>query len=67
MLTLLDHFVAGKGTEQDIKTIRRIAMAMQMASLCALGQTAPNPVLSALHHFEPEFRARMVSPAAKQA
>jgi NADH:ubiquinone oxidoreductase subunit F (NADH-binding) len=67
MLTLLDHFVAGKGTEQDIKTIRRIAKAMQMASLCALGQTAPNPVLSALHHFEPEFRARMVSPAAKQA
>jgi NADH:ubiquinone oxidoreductase subunit F (NADH-binding)/(2Fe-2S) ferredoxin len=67
MLTLLDHFVAGKGTEEDIKTIRRIATAMQKASLCALGQTAPNPVLSALHHFEPEFRARMQAPAAKQA
>jgi NADH:ubiquinone oxidoreductase subunit F (NADH-binding)/(2Fe-2S) ferredoxin len=67
MLNLLDHFVAGKGTEEDIKTIRRIATAMQKASLCALGQTAPNPVLSALHHFEPEFRARMQAPAAKQA
>jgi len=67
MLTLLDRFVAGKGTEEDIKTIRRIAKAMQLASLCALGQTAPNPVLSAIHHFEPEFRARMQSPAAKQA
>ena len=39
MLNLLDHFVAGKGTEEDIKTIRRIATAMQKASLCALGQT----------------------------
>jgi len=67
MLRLLDKVVARKGTEEDIKTIRRLATAMQKASLCALGQTAPNPVLSALHHFEPEFRERLQPVAPKQA
>jgi NADH:ubiquinone oxidoreductase subunit F (NADH-binding) len=41
----------------DIERIRAISKAMQKASLCGLGQTAPNPVLSALRYFEPEFKA----------
>ncbi|MGZ6265450.1 MAG: NADH-ubiquinone oxidoreductase-F iron-sulfur binding region domain-containing protein [Candidatus Limnocylindrales bacterium] len=61
MLRLLDRIGAGKGTEADIATIRRIAHAMQKASLCGLGQGAPNPVLSALRYFEPEFRGRLTS------
>jgi NADH:ubiquinone oxidoreductase subunit F (NADH-binding) len=44
-----------------VATIRRLARAMQKASLCGLGQGAPNPVLSALRYFEPEFRGRLVS------
>ena len=59
MLHLLDRIVAGKGSAEDVKNIRMIAQSMQKASLCALGQTAPNPVLSALKHFEPEFSERL--------
>ena len=61
MLRVLDRIAAGVGTEEDIATIRRLAHAMQKASLCGLGQGAPNPVLSALRYFEPEFRGRLAS------
>ncbi len=61
MLRLLDRIAAGKGQESDIATIRRLAHAMQKASLCGLGQGAPSPVLSALRYFEPEFRGRLAS------
>ena len=61
MLRTLDKIADGKGTEADIATIKRLANAMQKASLCGLGQGAPNPVLSALRYFEPEFRDRLVS------
>jgi NADH:ubiquinone oxidoreductase subunit F (NADH-binding)/(2Fe-2S) ferredoxin len=60
MLRLLDRIAAGTGTEEDIATIKRLARAMQKASLCGLGQGAPSPVLSALRYFEPEFRGRLV-------
>jgi NADH:ubiquinone oxidoreductase subunit F (NADH-binding)/(2Fe-2S) ferredoxin len=61
MLRLLDRIAAGKGQESDIATIRRLAHAMQKASLCGLGPGAPSPVLSALRYFEPEFRGRLAS------
>ncbi len=63
MLRVLDKIAAGKGTRDDITTLRRIALAMQKASLCALGQTAPNPVLSALKYFESEFTSRLKTTA----
>jgi NADH:ubiquinone oxidoreductase subunit F (NADH-binding)/(2Fe-2S) ferredoxin len=61
MLRLLDKIAAGKGTQDDVATIQRLAHAMQRASLCGLGQGAPNPILSALRYFEPEFRGHLVS------
>jgi NADH:ubiquinone oxidoreductase subunit F (NADH-binding) len=61
MLRVLDKIADGNGTEADIATIKRLANAMQKASLCGLGQGAPNPVLSALRYFKPEFRDRLVS------
>ena len=67
MLHLLDKIVAGDGTQVDIANIRMIAQAMQKGSLCALGQTAPNPVLSALKHFPSEFTERLKQPAAAEA
>jgi len=67
MLRLLDRIVDGQGTQEDIKNIRKVAKAMQKASLCALGQTAPNPTLSALKHFESEFTERLVQVAAAKA
>ena len=67
MLHLLDKIVVGEGTEEDISNIRMIAQAMRKGSLCALGQTAPNPVLSALKHFPSEFTERLKQPAAADA
>ena len=68
MLRLLDKVVARTGTATDIATVRRVAQAMQKASLCALGQTAPNPVLSALKYFPGEFDERLqpVAPATSK-
>jgi NADH:ubiquinone oxidoreductase subunit F (NADH-binding)/(2Fe-2S) ferredoxin len=63
MLSMLDHIVDGTGTTEDVRKIRKVAKAMQKASLCALGQTAPNPTLSALKHFESEFTERLVPQA----
>ena len=57
MLQLLLKIAKGKGVPEDLDLIRRICKAMQCASLCGLGQTAPNPVLSALRFFEDEFTA----------
>ena len=55
MLEILERITAGKGELEDIDRIRHLAEGMQKGSLCALGQLAPSPVLSALRHFEDEF------------
>jgi len=55
MLEILERITAGKGEPEDINRIRYLADGMQKGSLCALGQLAPSPVLSALRHFEAEF------------
>jgi NADH:ubiquinone oxidoreductase subunit F (NADH-binding) len=57
MLQLLLKIAKGRGTPGDLALIRRICNSMQCASLCGLGQTAPNPVLSSLRYFEEEFLA----------
>ncbi|MFA5263075.1 MAG: NADH-ubiquinone oxidoreductase-F iron-sulfur binding region domain-containing protein [Opitutaceae bacterium] len=57
MLQILDRISRGRGLPEDITTLRRICSAMQKASLCGLGQTAPNPVLSTLRYFEEEYKA----------
>ncbi len=63
MLDVLRRFQGGEAAEDDLRILRRLATAMQQASLCGLGQTAPNPVISALDHFPDEFRARIAAPA----
>ena len=55
MLHVLDKIAQGKGEPGDIRTLERLSRAMQAASLCALGQTAPNPVLSTLRYFRSEY------------
>jgi len=55
MLRLLEKIADGKGEEADLEKIKRIAQAMQKASLCGLGQSAPNPVLSTLNYFAEEY------------
>jgi NADH:ubiquinone oxidoreductase subunit F (NADH-binding) len=63
MLTVLNRILDGHGKLEDLATLQRLAKAMQKASLCGLGQTAPNPVLSALRYFEHEFTRRITTPA----
>ncbi|MBE6444511.1 MAG: NADH-quinone oxidoreductase subunit L [Alphaproteobacteria bacterium] len=60
MLLLLEKINKGKATKQDLQDLKRIATAMQKASLCGLGQTAPNPVLSTLKFFENEYLEKLV-------
>ena len=60
MLNLLDKINKGKGTAKDLALLKRIASAMQKASLCGLGQTAPNPVLSTLRFYEKEYTDKLV-------
>lgn len=57
MLQLLDLVSRGRAKTKDIETIERICESMQKASLCGLGQTAPNPVLSTLNYFRSEYDA----------
>jgi NADP-reducing hydrogenase subunit HndC len=57
MLQLLELISNGKASLEDLFHIERICTAMQKASLCALGQTAPNPVLSTLRYFKNEYIA----------
>jgi len=52
---LLSKISQGKGVMEDVGSMRDISLAMQKASLCGLGQTAPNPVLSTLRYFEDEY------------
>ncbi len=52
---ILDKITKGEGTEKDIITMLKIANTMKKTSLCGLGQSAPNPVLSAFKYFKDEF------------
>jgi len=55
MLHLMDVIIRGDGSLETIKTLEELAGAIQKGSLCALGKTAPNPVLSVLKHFREEM------------
>ncbi|MDR2431406.1 MAG: NADH-quinone oxidoreductase subunit NuoF [Candidatus Margulisbacteria bacterium] len=55
ILELLDSITKGRASLHDLEKIKKIGKAMQRASLCALGGTAANPVLSTLKYFEAEY------------
>ena len=59
MLIVFDRLVAGEGRRGDIETIERLAAGMQLGSLCELGKSAPNPVLSTLRYFRDEYEAHI--------
>lgn len=60
MLELLDKITEGKGTLEDLDSLERLAKNIKASSLCGLGQTAPNPVLSTLKYFREEYEAHVV-------
>jgi len=67
MLELLDKIRNGKGNEEDLVQLEKLAHSTQKGSLCGLGKTAPNPVLSTLRYFRKEYEAHLDGrcPAAK--
>ena len=60
LTNILEKITSGNGTLQDLDTLETIGEAMRKGSLCALGQTAPNPVLSTIKHFKDEYMAHIV-------
>ncbi|HBT78204.1 MAG TPA: NADH-quinone oxidoreductase subunit F [Planctomycetaceae bacterium] len=59
MLALLDDVIEGNGSQQTLDILDQVATTVAKGSLCALGKTAPNPVLSTLRHFRPEVEAHI--------
>jgi NADH:ubiquinone oxidoreductase subunit F (NADH-binding)/(2Fe-2S) ferredoxin/Pyruvate/2-oxoacid:ferredoxin oxidoreductase delta subunit len=59
MLNILTRICDGQGQPGDIEALERLAKTVKVASLCGLGQTAPNPVLSTLRYFRAEYEAHI--------
>ena len=59
MLAILKKIVNGEGTMEDLDLLEELATSVQDGSLCALGKTAPNPVLSTLKYFRDEYIAHI--------
>ena len=60
MQEFLDRFSQGKGQPQDIDELQSLAQAIADGSLCGLGGTAPNPVLTSIRYFRDEYLAHIV-------
>ena len=59
MLEILERICEGEGTDSDIDKLEDLAHRVRNTSLCGLGQTAPNPVLSTLRYFREEYEAHL--------
>ena len=59
MLEILTRITEGNGTMQDLEELEELGKAVQANSLCALGQTAANPIISTLTHFRDEYLAHI--------
>ncbi len=55
MLEILDKICEGKGEEEDLFKLEKLALNIKKSAICGLGQTAPNPVLSTLKYFREEY------------
>lgn len=60
LLEILNRIVAGKGEEDDLQKLITLSETIKDTSLCGLGQTAPNPILSTIKFFEDEYRAHII-------
>jgi NADH-quinone oxidoreductase subunit F len=59
MLDILERITEGRGESSDIATLQDLGIAIKKASLCGLGQTAPNPILSTINYFRDEYEAHI--------
>jgi bidirectional [NiFe] hydrogenase diaphorase subunit len=60
LAALLDRIVAGRAEASDLQRLEELAQMVKATSLCGLGQSAPNPLLSTLRHFRAEYEAACV-------
>lgn len=65
MLAILDDIVHGKGTPGDIDLLEKTGEAVKKGSLCGLGQTAPNPVLTTIRYFRDEYESHIIDHECK--
>jgi len=59
LLEILTKITNGKGTEQDLSNLKELAQTIKDTSLCGLGQTSPNPILSTMNYFWDEYVAHV--------
>ncbi len=59
MLEILERITAGEGREGDVERLESMALNIKRTSLCGLGQTAPNPVLTTIRYFRDEYEAHV--------
>jgi len=59
MLEILERITAGEGKENDIEQLEDLANKIKISSLCGLGQTAPNPVLTTIKYFREEYEVHI--------
>ena len=59
MLALLDDIIEGRATGETLELLEQVANAVRLGSLCGLGKTAPNPVLSTLRYFRDEYESHV--------
>jgi NADH-quinone oxidoreductase subunit F len=60
MLEILDRICRGEGELEDLDRLQHLALRIKEASLCGLGQSAPNPVLTTMRYYEDQYRAHIV-------
>ncbi len=60
MMEMLEDITSGNGREEDIDKLTRMSGLIKKTSLCGLGQTAPNPVLSTIRYFRDEYEAHIL-------
>ncbi len=60
MLEIMEKITRGEGTMEELKTLEELALVVKNASLCGLGKTAPNPILSTLKYFKNEYISHIV-------
>ena len=65
MLEILEKLCLGKGEEKDLESLEKLALNIKSASVCGLGQSAPNPVLSTLRYFRKEFEEHAIDKECK--
>ena len=60
MLEILERIQAGRGGLKDVELLENLAKSVKAGSLCGLGQTAPNPVLTTIRYFRDEYLAHII-------